>query len=280
MARGRYPSDERRRDPYAKVYLRARSHPRTADAFADPEIRGIIVGLWMLGQAAHAGERGDRLILTHADVHWLTKREQLRAGLARLRRACDAVSYPISQEGESIIVDVSNLAENQRSAPRTPPEDSVHSAPPKHRSTEAQKRVATHTQKAADDELFAGNESDQLGDGRPLMNAIAKLPGSQGEKEHWVADEWVQVVADAQASREGPKPQTVQSLAIRYYRNYLRGERRYENASTLAEAAARRESERAFERQVAAEVRAPPSPELFDRIAEHQQRSKRVGESP
>lgn len=115
MARERYPSDDARlkQKPHVKVHLRARTHRKTASAFVDPETRGIITGLWMLAGEAFAAKTNDTVILTHGDVAWLTGREQVRAGLASLRRACDAVSYTMRAEGRTVSVHVRNFAQKQ-----------------------------------------------------------------------------------------------------------------------------------------------------------------------
>lgn len=115
MARPAYPSDEARRKtrPHVRVHLSITNHPRYASTLSDPETRGVIIGLWVVAARAHASKTNDEITLHRGDVGWITGRDGLRAGLARLRRACDAMSYPMRTEGGVAIVKIRNFARKQ-----------------------------------------------------------------------------------------------------------------------------------------------------------------------
>ena len=99
--RPRYESDEARLKtrPHVKVHLSARNHPRYAEAFSDPETRGVIVGLWLLAGQAHAGRTDDVVTLTWSDLGWLTGRAQRAAALRVLRECCARMGYVMSAHG-------------------------------------------------------------------------------------------------------------------------------------------------------------------------------------
>ena len=95
MARPSYPSDERRRKTpqHIRAYVSLRNHPRYGLALADPETRGIISGLWIVAGQSFAGKTGDVVTLTSGDLTWITGRENRRAALIVLSRACQKLDY-------------------------------------------------------------------------------------------------------------------------------------------------------------------------------------------
>ena len=207
MARKRYPSDDQRRKqrPHAKVHLSIRSHPRYGEAFEDPEIRGIIVGLWVLAVHYHAAQTDDVVSLSHGDVAWLTDREQRRAGLARLRRACDAMGYVVRDHGKRVEVEVRNLAQKQgfnsatpHGATRTPDP----SEEPKNQGTEEPITTASQSSARAD------SDSDEI-PWKALRNLRPKGPNAPSElvwetflsHEYAVMDAWR---AEKPAERKWP----------------------------------------------------------------------------
>ena len=95
LARPRYPSDEKRDRPFARIHLTTRTHPTYGHVFADPLWRGIVYGLWQVARAAFAGETQDTVTLPLADVEWITGAAG-RHAVARLRKACKMMDYPLS----------------------------------------------------------------------------------------------------------------------------------------------------------------------------------------
>lgn len=67
-------------------------------------------------------------------------------------------------------------------------------------------------------ERAGGSES------RPLLNLIASLEGELDEKTAWLEAEWPVIEAEAEAD---PNPKRVKAIAIRFYRNYLAGPRKF-----------------------------------------------------
>jgi hypothetical protein len=134
MPRPRYPSDERRRKtrPHAKIHLSCRSHPRYGHVFEDLESRAVIWGLWLLAVQYFASHTGDEVTLGHGDLTWLTGRQGFGAALARLRRHCDAMAYPVRVEGRRVHVEIRNLERKQgfdSAHGGAPPQDSLRLSP-------------------------------------------------------------------------------------------------------------------------------------------------------
>jgi hypothetical protein len=115
MTRGRFPSDETRLRvrPHVRVHLTIENHPRYAKVFADPETRGIILGVWVIARRAHANRTGDCVTLTEGDVAWITGRRQAHRALARLSRALDAIAWRSWRDGRAVVVEVRNFARKQ-----------------------------------------------------------------------------------------------------------------------------------------------------------------------
>lgn len=219
MSRPRYPSDSARRQrPHVKVHLSWMTHPKYAEAWRDPEIRGIIVGLWQLAAQAHASSTGGWVTLTPGLIAALTGRERAGAGLARLRCAARAMSYTVRCEAGTVSVLVRNFAKKQGFTPQTPAESPQHSAPseePKNRRTKEPKNQRERepaSPAASAPERWAqmfSQESPQ-----PPQGAVAwvasVLPVIEGE-------------ADAAFPREPPTPQArtgkVRALLWRYWRH-------------------------------------------------------------
>lgn len=93
--RGRYPSDEARARPFARIHLTTRTHPTYGHVFANVEMRGMVYGLWQVARGAFAGTTNDTVTLALADVEWITDRTG-RHAVARLRKVCAAMDYEMS----------------------------------------------------------------------------------------------------------------------------------------------------------------------------------------
>lgn len=126
----RFRSDEVRLKvrPHVKVHLTARSHRRTAKIFADPEKRGILLGLWLAAGEAFAGKTADTVTLTRADLTFITGRRLLDPGRTSLQGVCDLIGYSLQPDGDLTVITVRNFAKKQGwhpakrgVTPRTPP---------------------------------------------------------------------------------------------------------------------------------------------------------------
>src|SRR5688572_7126252 len=96
VSRPRYPSDDarKRQKPHVKVHLSIANHPSYGHVFADPLLRGAIIGIWVIAARAHISATNDELTLTPADILWITGKDRMVDGAKLLRRCCEAVAYP------------------------------------------------------------------------------------------------------------------------------------------------------------------------------------------
>jgi hypothetical protein len=96
MPRPRYPSDDKRirQRPHIKVHLSVANHPRYGPVFADPFMRGIVTGIWIVGARAHISATKDELSLTNADALFITGKDRMVDAAKVLRRVCEAMNYP------------------------------------------------------------------------------------------------------------------------------------------------------------------------------------------
>ena len=122
MTRPVYPSDERRRKtrPHVKVHLSVANHPKTAAAWAKPELRGMLVELWRIAGEKYAGRTNDEIVLTPGDLSCVAGRSQVRHNLVAVSLLCKHVGYTMRTEGSITYVRVRNFAKKQGfdSAPR------------------------------------------------------------------------------------------------------------------------------------------------------------------
>lgn len=115
MARRQYPSDlaRLRVRPHVKVHLTTRSHHRTAEAWADPEMRGMIVGLWQLAAEAFAGKTGDTVTLNRSDIAWISGRHRRDVALTSLQRLANVMGYSLRLRGDVAEITIRNFAKKQ-----------------------------------------------------------------------------------------------------------------------------------------------------------------------
>ncbi len=180
MPRQRYESDDARLKvrPHVKVHLTTRSHARTVGPWADPEMRGMIVGLWQLAAEAFAGRTSDTVHLSASDVSWITGRRRRDVALTSLQRLANVMGYSLELRGDVAVIQIRNFSKKQgfNSAsrgvpPATPPpsdsdsesdterrEEPVAEAAPAERSREVRKprsRRASSARTAAPEVLDA-----------------------------------------------------------------------------------------------------------------------------
>ena len=120
MARPRYPSDlERTRQrPHVKVHLSWMTHPHYAAAFADYEVRAIVLGVWMVAEQAHASATDDLVTLNPGLICSVTGRQQLRSALPALCRACASMQWTITRHVAGVTIHVRNFSKKQGFAPQ------------------------------------------------------------------------------------------------------------------------------------------------------------------
>jgi hypothetical protein len=155
MARQRFPSDEarKRQKPHVKVHLSIANHPTYGHVFADPTLRGIVVGIWLIAARAHISATNDELTLTPADVLWITGKDRMVDGAKLLRRACEATAYTLRiscdrhatcqrstcERPAKWVIHVRNFSRKQGFTPQTPaetPRESALSEEPKNQGTD------------------------------------------------------------------------------------------------------------------------------------------------
>lgn len=98
-----FPSDDakKKKRPHVTVDLTTRSHRIMGPAFMDPTVRGVVVGLWMLGRESWATATGDIATLTHDALCWVTGRQRPESALAELVRVARIVGYRIWIHGRN-----------------------------------------------------------------------------------------------------------------------------------------------------------------------------------
>lgn len=84
--------------PHAKVHCSIRNHPRFAGVFADPRLRGIIVGVFVIAAERHASKTGDVVSLTSGDLLWITGAPNAGSGSLALSRAVAAMGWRAHRE--------------------------------------------------------------------------------------------------------------------------------------------------------------------------------------
>jgi hypothetical protein len=141
MPRDRYPSDDRRlrQRPHVKVHLSWPTHPRYGRAYADRDIRAIVLGVWMLAARAHASATGDRVTLGPDQIAETCACRRPDVALTWLRRACHVMGWSLEYDGHVAVIEVRNFARKQGfdSARRgVTPRNSAPSEEPKNRRTE------------------------------------------------------------------------------------------------------------------------------------------------
>lgn len=115
MPRERYASDDARLKvrPHVKVHLTTRSHARTVGAWSDPEMRGMIVGLWQLAAEAFAGRTADTVHLGITDVAWITGKRRRDVALTSLQRLADVMGYSLELRGDVAVIQIRNFSKKQ-----------------------------------------------------------------------------------------------------------------------------------------------------------------------
>lgn len=226
MARPKYPSDERRakQRPHAKVHLSIRSHPRYAKVFADPEARGIVVGLWVLAVQYHAAKTGDRVTLGAGDLVWLTGRTQVAHAERALRALCARMQYPVSGDRHCLVVDVRNLKRKQGfdSALRSGDSDTPHPSEepiPKNQRTD----LALRTERSAEGALSRSPEGSEgrrysTGDARHLAGGIRAEPSPPPSNDPVPEDAEVVAIRDALKRGELKPPPPADRIRLRRQR--------------------------------------------------------------
>jgi len=245
MARPRYPSDEKRarQRPHVKVHLSWMTHPHYAAAFADYEVRAIVLGVWMIAAQAHASATDDLVTLNPGLICSVTGRQQLRSALPALCRACASMQWTITRHIAGVTIHVRNFSKKQgftpqlRSGVRVAPHDSASLRRTEEPSTEepSQRREEKSERPAAEP---AGTHPDpppgpiaEVEPWRPLLNLMAKLEGAPDEKAAWLEANWDHLQAEAEARQLIGKAATPKSLLFGFYRVYLRnGSREFRDA--------------------------------------------------
>ena len=168
MPRPRYPSDDRRSRPHVKVHLTIRHHPTYCDVFQDVDLRGIVLGLWVVAMEHQAARTGNRVTLNRGDIAWVTGRHRPDAALARLRYACGAMAYPMSCHGRTVVVEVRNLQRKQGLAPQL---RSGGSATPSASDSEVPIPNTEHSSEPSE----GVEESDALMESIPTVGEVGRL---------------------------------------------------------------------------------------------------------
>ncbi len=96
-----------------RVHTSVANHPKTAEVWADPLRRGVLVELWRTARAAGAGFTENTVTLTHSDLIRITGSASLQGAASRLRATCEPLGYPLVNTGRTYAVTIRNFARKQ-----------------------------------------------------------------------------------------------------------------------------------------------------------------------
>lgn len=115
----RYPSDAKRATrPSVRIHHSIIGHPRFAGAFADPEMRGMWVGLLVIASQRHASKTGDTVTLNSGDLTWLSGRAHRASAVRALRALCARFEYALEERDGIYRVQIRNFARKQGFTPQ------------------------------------------------------------------------------------------------------------------------------------------------------------------
>jgi hypothetical protein len=126
--------------PAVRVHTTWPNHPRYGRAFDDVEIRGVVVGIWIMAHRAHASKTNDTVSLSGGDILAITGRERSVDAAKVLRTACEAMSYELRKTPDQPArwsIRVRNFSRKQgfegrdgkQPAPTAPPSESESLSP-------------------------------------------------------------------------------------------------------------------------------------------------------
>ena len=232
MSRKQYPSDKERgrTKPFARLHYSVANHRKTAAAWSDLQLRGMLVELWRLGGEKYASETGDRLLLTASDLQGVTGAKGVANGRRALGRLMASVGYEWGPDGSLTWVKLRNFAKKNGFTPRTP--HTPRSAPhvDSARSARSDADADTDAETLPTEESRPPRTPADSPPDSPLLNLLSKLDGDRAEKLAWLADTGPQIEVDSSSYGKA-----VPSLTVSYYRRYLAGERRFKAASEAAD---------------------------------------------
>lgn len=99
--------------PHVKVHLSVADHPKTAEVWADPRMRGMLVELWRKAGEKWAGKTGDRVALKatdRMDIAGTTAGPEADQGVTEL---CARVGYELRKYPNRWVVRVRKFARKQ-----------------------------------------------------------------------------------------------------------------------------------------------------------------------
>lgn len=215
MSRPRYPSDEARLKvrPHIKVHLTVATHRKTAEAWADPRMRGMLVELWRLAHEAHASKTHDEVILSPGSVVDVTGNPHHFYARRLLRSLCKSVGYGYRESGVSTIVSIRNFAKKQGLDSAVRGADAEHYAetsatPPPSASASASALESSlpprsHTEASTPSVTLSGTRSarSRPAPAAPLFEPKAKTNGTLPAWSYEAADALIRHVSETPGAR-------------------------------------------------------------------------------
>jgi hypothetical protein len=145
--RRRYDSDDRWNDarrswPHVRIHHSIKNHPKTVALMADAEMRGMLLGLWLIASERRAAHADDWVHLSRDDVAWVTGKRRHDMALRALQHLAAVMGYECQQSEQSRrdigatsarhrrdvwSIRVRNFAKKQGLAPPTPRKNSASS---------------------------------------------------------------------------------------------------------------------------------------------------------
>jgi len=113
-----------RTKPHTKIHVSVAHHPKTQDAWADLEQRGMLVEVWRLGMERYAGKRGDIIGLTPTDRMSITCQSDQETADKMLSNLFKTVEYSTKRRPNRWDVQIRNFAKKHGFS--VPESDTVH----------------------------------------------------------------------------------------------------------------------------------------------------------
>lgn len=205
-----------------KVHCSIQNHEKTAAMAADNDLLALYVRLGLLAVERFADRTGGTFIISDRELPRLTGKYRADVARTLLARLANVSPTSAERDGDVWRITIPNFAKKQGFAEN---KNRFRESPPS--------ATATPTvEKRQDAPLARSGPPASPPDWRPLLNLLSTAEGEPDEKSAWLESEFPLIHAEAEAD---PKPNRIGPIAIRYYRNYLKGPRPFKGFSAKKE---------------------------------------------
>lgn len=210
-----------RTKPHVKIHLSVADHRKTSAVWADPKMRGMLVELWRKSGEKYAARRDNWVPLRPTDRMEIAGETDLSRADVAVKSLCSRLGYAVKRFSNRWEVEVRKFSKKQ----------GYESKELQQYSSDEEKELQPPNPKQKQKPIPKQSEREPAARARPsgpgpLVNALANLEGDPDEKSAWLESEFPLIQAEAESD---PKPGRIVPLTIRFYRQYLKGERKYRN---------------------------------------------------